>query len=259
MKLTVTAILLIAVLLTASGQITAQDIEGGVVTYQQITNYDFAKLFNVDMSAGGRFADYIATLPTESKAVLKLYFTADKALYEEDEEANKTQPRGLEGALAHLNAMTPPRIILQKVYWDLKKQETVRQIEFMTRPFHVAGALPSYAWKLTGKQVTIKNFVCNSAEIIRDGNTITAWFAPQIPLPIGPAEYGGLPGLILAVDVNGETVYVALSVQLTAPAAGLIVKPDTGKQLTEQELDTLILEKRKEWEETKGSRTNFHR
>lgn len=250
------SLLILVFSLLATGSLShlyAQGVTSGTVTYEQITSYDFANLFNVDMSAGGRFADYIATLPTESKAFQKLLFNENEALYEEDKEANKTQPQALEGALAHLNAMTPPRIILQKVYWDLKTKETIRQIEFMTRPFHVVGPASEYSWKLTGRQVTIQGYICGAAEMVKDNNTITAWFAHQIPVSIGPAEYGGLPGLILAVDVNGETVYVARSVELTAPAEGSILKPEEGGKLTQAELDALIVEKTKEWEETRGS------
>ena len=160
--------------------------------------------------------------------------------------------------MAHLNAMTPPRIILQKVYWDLDKKQTIRQIEFMTRPFHIIGSPAAFSWKLTGKQVNVKGFICNAAEMVKDENTITAWFAPQIPLSIGPAEYGGLPGLILAVDVNGETVYVATAVDLSPLADGAIVKPAAGGKLTQAELDALIVEKTKEWKETRGSMSAPH-
>ncbi|MBN2417024.1 GLPGLI family protein [bacterium] len=259
MKTTILIPVLAGMLLTALEHTAAQHPERGTVTYLQTTRYDFAALFNIDANSDERAAEYVASLPTSSTTVHTLYFSGKRALFEEDADANKNLPQELEGALAHLDVMAPPRIILQKVYWDLDSGETIRHIEFMTRPFHVTGPAASYSWKLTGKQVRIENYVCHGAETVRDGNTITAWFSPAISVPIGPAEFGGLPGLILAVDVNGETVFVATEIGITPPDEMMIVKPAAGKGLTQEELDALVKEKTREWEDTKGSRTNFHR
>ena len=45
---------------------------------------------------------------------------------------------------------------------------------------------------------TIKNTEkLEEVVVTAEVETITAWYTPQIPVSHGPAEYGGLPGLIL--------------------------------------------------------------
>ncbi|AZQ43462.1 GLPGLI family protein [Nonlabens ponticola] len=39
-----------------------------------------------------------------------------------------------------------------------------------------------------------------------DETVVTAWFTPEIPVQHGPADYGGLPGLILEVSANKTTL-----------------------------------------------------
>ena len=35
-----------------------------------------------------------------------------------------------------------------------------------------------------------------------DSIKVDVWFTPEVPVSSGPAGYGGLPGLIVFVDVN---------------------------------------------------------
>lgn len=44
---------------------------------------------------------------------------------------------------------------------------------------------------------------------------IIAWFTDRILVPAGPAEFGGLPGLILEIDINDQSsLIVAEEVKL---------------------------------------------
>ena len=56
-----------------------------------------------------------------------------------------------------------------------------------------------------------------AATLISDP-TITAWFTPDIPINAGPAEYSGLPGLILEVRGNHKS-WKAETVQPTTESA----------------------------------------
>ena len=91
------------------------------------------------------------------------------------------------------------------------------------------------------------------AELKNGDDTITAWFTPEIPVSVGPGEFYGLPGLILIIELNGETAFMATSVDITPPAEELLSKPDEGNQVTQEEMDQIIEEKIKEYRETSES------
>jgi len=59
-------------------------------------------------------------------------------------------------------------------------------------------------WKITN--ITGKIGRYNVVKAVA-GNS-TAWFTPQIPLPFGPMGYGGLPGLILKIQL-GSRILIA--------------------------------------------------
>jgi GLPGLI family protein len=62
--------------------------------------------------------------------------------------------------------------------------------------------------------------------------TVVAWYAESLPTPVGPDNYGNLPGLVLEVDMNnGETIYSAIDLKKTVDAKEL-KEPKKGKRIT---------------------------
>jgi GLPGLI family protein len=101
-------------------------------------------------------------------------------------------------------------------------------------------------WKLTGKQKTILNYTCTEAVKTDSLRTVTAWFTSAIPVPAGPENYVGLPGMVLEVNINnGETIIMAVSINAALDEEEL-VKPEDGKQVTEEEFNAIVDEKLKE-------------
>jgi len=122
---------------------------------------------------------------------------------------------GLQRAIMYENSLQPPRPVIQKVFFDFEKNQKLEQVEYLTRLFLVQSDIQALAWKLGSEKKKILEYICMGATLILDGQEIVAWFATEIPLPLGPAVYVGLPGLILAVERNGETAYLATDVELT--------------------------------------------
>lgn len=61
-----------------------------------------------------------------------------------------------------------------------------------------------FDWTLQPDTVTVCGYVCRKAEATFRGIRWTAWYAPEIPLGIGPWKFNGLPGLVLwAYDDKG--------------------------------------------------------
>lgn len=68
-------------------------------------------------------------------------------------------------------------------------------------------------WQLKAAKAKILNFNCNLAEATFRGRNYKVWYTTEIPISLGPWKLGGLPGLILKVDIdNGEFTFEATSI-----------------------------------------------
>ncbi|MFC1620452.1 GLPGLI family protein [Candidatus Neomarinimicrobiota bacterium] len=247
-----------AVLLVVTAEnLAAQDIMGGTVKYQQTERYDFDSVFG-DFD-DPRVTEWAASLPKESQRVKVLYFSGNEALYEEDTAEQKPVSRKLQWAMARADYMKPPSTELQKVYYDFRDNEKIEQVEFMTRDFLIFEKLERKAWRLTNKSTRILNYMCLGADLEMGDQSITAWFTSEIPISTGPDKFYGLPGLILAVEVDGETAFLATSIDLTPPAGGVLVKPDEGRKVTRKKLQRIMEEKIKEYKKITGDDPELER
>lgn len=142
------------------------------------------------------------------------------------------------------------------IYTNFETGKKVELREIMDRKFIVDDSISPLKWKMTGESKTILNHVCMKATTtqvlqrtqvtmnngsmerrrISDTSLIVAWFATDIPVPAGPAEYQGqLPGLILEMDIaNGRQVFRALNIEPRADIAS-IREPGGKKRYTAEE------------------------
>lgn len=239
--------------------LTAQDSQEGTITYQQILRYSFENI-KIAHGADERTQDWIAALPEEEISVQVLSFSSEKSLFTEDDSEKAATPPGLQRAIMYENSLQAPRPVIQKVYLDFVKGQKLEQVEYLTRIFLVESDVEALAWKLGSDKKKILDFTCMRASLTQDDQELVAWFAPEIPVPLGPSVYSGLPGVILAVERNGETAYMATSVDLTPPAEGSLEKPDKGSRVSKEEFLSIQKEKEKEWKENaQGGGENFHR
>lgn len=243
--------LLIGILVFVSAILTAQEPLAGTITYQQVTRYSFE---NVKEAHGDdeRTQDWIASLPKEGINVQVLKFNNKKALFEEDDSEKEATPPGLQRALMYESSLKPASPLAEKVYYNFEKNQKLEQIEYMTRFFLVQSEIETVAWKLGSEKKKVLEYICMGATLSVDDQEIVAWFAPEIPVPLGPSVFGGLPGLILAVERNGETAYLATSVKLSPPAETSMVKPNKGTMVTQEEFEAIQVEKDKERKENSG-------
>ncbi len=251
-------IITVAILISlALLNLTAQETLSGTITYQQVLHYTFE---NIKEAHGGDAGtqDWITALPKEGLTVQVLNFNSKKALFEEDESEKEATPPGLQRAIMYESSLKPPRPVVKQVYYDFTRNQKLEQVEYLTRIFLVQSEIEAVAWKLGNEKKKVLEYTCMSASVTLDDQEIVAWFTPEIPVSLGPSVYGGLPGLILAVERNGETAYVATSVSLTPPSEESMVKPNKGSKVTQEEFKSIQEEKGKERKENPGV-ANPHR
>ena len=82
---------------------------------------------------------------------------------------------------------------------------------------------------------------------------IVAWYAPQIPVSHGPAEYGGLPGLILELTTN-QTVLLCSKIVMNPEKKDEILMPTKGEKVTRNEYDEIVKLKTEEMKSMYQSR-----
>jgi len=215
----------------------AQEKTSGEITYLE------TRKLNITLS--GADQALAAQLPKEQKSSLRLLFTPEKSLYSNDPGVAKedvmTSGEGEQGMMVR---MVRPE---NKTFTDLVNLETVEQRDFMSRMFLIAEKLDPGVWKLTGKQKTILDYPCQEAIRQQDSITIIAWFTPAIPVSTGPGRFQGLPGLVLAVDIdNGQRTIQATAVKLGNVDANEIIKPKEGKKVSQEDFNKIVEEKRKE-------------
>lgn len=78
--------------------------------------------------------------------------------------------------------------------------------------------------------------------------TVTAWYTPEIPVSMGPAEYGGLPGLILELNADRTTILCS-KITLNPAEKQAIKEPAKGKEVTQAEFTEIITKKMEEMRE----------
>lgn len=248
MRHTLLTLLLLAGTLLAATQVPL----GGTVLYTRTTTYTLNPTGNPEWDA------YAKGLPTKGKFEKTLFFTSDASLYDEaaleKEEVSIPQQK----AMFFANYGKPPKPSLKSLYIDFKEERKTVLQEFMTREFLVESELENIGWKLDPSRKKIGEYVCMKATMNLEGDTVTAWFAPEIPVSAGPAEYYGLPGIVLAVERFDETILLATSVDLTPPPAELLVKPDAGKKTSPEEFDRIVEEKVAEFKKNGQSKSEYY-
>jgi len=207
----------------------------GTVVYEQVVALEF--------KLEGEAARFANSLPKERKSQKLLYFNPGQSLYE-NKPVEEDQTLRSEGGGTMMIRMKEPD---NKVFTQLLENKQVEKREFMTREFLIESQLNPSEWKLTGQQKLVLNYPCQEAVKETKEGKVSAWFTPVIPVPAGPGVYNGLPGLVLAVNVNeGKQTITAQSIDLSPLAENVIVAPDKGKKVTREEFDKIVEEKMKE-------------
>jgi len=143
---------------------------------------------------------------------------------------------------------------------NIKENKLVQSQEFYGKRFLVKDKLVNIEWSLGTETKKIGNYTCYKAaamvpkselnwfdfswsdlrqnydetqKIEEPMIVIEAWYTPQIPVAQGPAEYWGLPGLILEVSA-GNTTLLCSEIILNPKEKVTITAPDKGENITKK-------------------------
>ena len=174
-----------------------------------------------------------AMIPQFRTNLYELLFADNKSLYkavEEDPDLSE-QPQGGGGIVMRFGGAN-------NIYFkDFSTQTAVEKRDLMDKEFIVEDSIRNITWKLIdGETKTILGHVCKKATGKSErGSDLVAWHADDLSLSSGPAQFSGLPGLILGLDANeGEFVYTATDLQTKVDKAA-VKAPSNGKKVSPAE------------------------
>lgn len=124
----------------------------------------------------------------------------------------------------------------QKYYVNLKENKTLYAMTMGGEKLLVVDSTKQLNWKLTKDYKKIGDYTCFKAQLLngsevlayKDGMAIEAWYTPQIPVPFGPLQFEGLPGLILEVNVGNNTYFAS---EIKFDVDHKIEQPTEGKEV----------------------------
>jgi len=168
-------------------------------------------------------------------------------------------------------------------YKNVKENALVQSQEFYGKLFLVKDELQSIEWKMGTESKQIGQYMCFKATAVipttelqwydfswselRSATPddeeasepeiqltqIEAWYTPQIPVAHGPAEYWGLPGLILEVNA-GNTTMLCSKIIMNPDTRLKIEAPEKGKVITKVAYKETITDKMREMRDNRGRR-----
>lgn len=146
-----------------------------------------------------------------------------------------------------------------KLYTDLSAMESLESREFLGKKFLISGKPNHFKWKFTGKTKQVGSYLCQQAIHKDSTELVEVWFTPMIPVAAGPANYSGLPGMILKVDINnGERVITAIEVKPIEIKAESMKKPDEGESITREAYQVMVKDKMEEMKLERGGSDRIH-
>ena len=185
-------------------------------------------------------------IPNYNTSMFELIFSADSSIYQRQKDAVESTP-------TTTSSGGPPMGMKwgkenRMVYKNLGDDKMVDSREFMQKQFLIRGFPTERKWKIGKGQKEILGYHCMEASFVIDSTTsLVTWFTPEIAVSNGPADYQGLPGLILGVDINdGWRTITATDVKLEPVDPSIIVVPTKGKEVTAEEFEKIRKEKMKE-------------
>lgn len=181
-----------------------------------------------------------AMIPQYRTFKQQLFFKANESIYkplieEEDEENNDR------GRRFRMNAIN---------YTDASALLYLTQTTVFGKKYLISDTLKTDPWKFGKGTKNILGHECMQAyyttTVDERQQSITAWYAPDLPPNLGPEKYNTLPCAVLAVDVNNaERVIVARKIELRILGKNETVRmPADGQKITGEEFKKIMKEQR---------------
>src|SRR5690606_28480629 len=124
-----------------------------------------------------------------------------------------------------------------KQYYVTKDSILFRDHLFLDNKFTpviVSENMPKYKWNLLDETLNIGDLLCQKTILKFRGRNFTVWYTEEIPTPFGPWKFYGLPGLIVRIITDDESIAFNLNT-IESISEVKIHKPTLGKRINFKE------------------------
>jgi GLPGLI family protein len=220
--------------------------------------YKSSSQFKISMDSTKMNPDQIAQIQAQLKKQMEreyvLTFTQIESNWKQVESLGGGPATASSGGMTMvINTGSQDNVLYKNIAEQLYEQEQ----DMMGKEFLIKDALEAAEWELTGETKKIGDYTAQKAtysrivdskrfstgmtemENVKDTIQVVAWFTPDIPVPHGPENFFGLPGLILEIQNSGRTL-ICEKIELNPSANPVaIVRPKRGKEVTREEFRTI--------------------
>ncbi len=251
----------------AVGLVQAQQKQG-IVTYERVVQ--------LQIQISGDDEALQNMLPKTRKDNFELVFGNNQSVWKQAEKEMEDDGGGLNNSGMQIRMIGSGTDDILYNNFDTRKK--TEQREMFDKKFIIDDSISPLKWKMTGETKMILNHNCMKAittqvsrrmqmtmnngtaerKEVEDTSNIIAWFASDIPVSAGPAEYQGqLPGLILEMDIsNGRQTFRATNISEKADLA-VIKEPAGKKHYTMEEYRNEVAKMMDEMQKNNGGNMRF--
>ena len=215
--------------------------ETGTVVYGLVSTLNNSKIDSVRQSSSKIKNQMVAKLLADSKHAdplnFELVYTSNRAYF---------KPLHNKHNQGQMTILKIASIASGAFFYDFEKSISINIFEYRNLRFHVEDSLSQFNWSITNETKYIGNYLCYKAtgqRLFYASQTdqyhpvpLEAWFTHDIPISAGPDGVGGLPGLILELNLRTRT-YFALKISFDDVL--YIPSPDKEKVISRSEYNAL--------------------
>ncbi len=175
-----------------------------------------------------------AMMPEFNTSKKELDFSGDESVYRNVAEAEDIRDKAGEennGMVIKFNNGGAN----DQTYKNYAADKSLEQREMGPHKYLIEDTLRRINWKLESTDTrAILGYTCKKATMTgRDGTTVVAWYAEDIQSSSGPESFGGLPGLILELNMNdAEIVFTTREIVGKDFDKSIVKAPTEGKKIT---------------------------
>ncbi|PCI06570.1 MAG: hypothetical protein COB73_09900 [Flavobacteriaceae bacterium] len=218
--------------------IFSQNISGKISYRATMINLDSTKVKQNTPQQKKVYNEVMATIKAVKKLKLELFFTNNESNFIVEDLLVADNENDFLYTMAKNIAN-----VRNEVYYSKSENKLIEKNDGFGELFIVSKKVTIDDWKLTTNTKKIGEYKCYKATRVykfsnRHGELVSknqeVWYTPQIPVPYGPKDFVGFPGLVLQVT-SGKIQFTAIKIVLNPKEEIEIRKPVGGVKVTEEE------------------------